>query len=174
MPRRPRCKTLFKHVTTSLNTTQNRPPSVSARLWDPSSPDAASLRQQLDPFRSKIVHFVRHGQGYHNFMDAELKRAGATISDEDDYTLAVAEERFYLQPALQDPPLTALGHQDARKLREYVASLDPDRFAPAMYIVSPLRRATQTVLLAFHSLLKLPTDISAPRELQRAVRHLLL
>lgn len=149
-------------TTTNNNTVRAYPAKVSVQLWDPNSPDATSLRQQLNPATSKIVHFVRHGQGYHNFMDTELQRAGAVISDVDDYTLAVAEERFYLQPALQDPPLTAQGRHDAKKLWEYIASLDPGRFSPELYIVSPLRRATQTVLLAFHSLLSPPAGEHSP------------
>ena len=121
---------------------------ISARLWDSKS----SSTHSIDPVKSKVIHFIRHGQGYHNFIDTVAKEAGAVISDVDDYNVAVKENRFYIQPALQDPPLTAEGYADARKLQEEVLSMnmDNDFFNPKMFIVSPLRRATQTVLIGFH------------------------
>jgi broad specificity phosphatase PhoE len=139
-------------------------PRVMARLWD--CPPRAPLACDTSGSTSKVVHLVRHGHAYHNFMHAELQRAGAVISDVDEYSVARAERRFYLQPALQDPPLTALGREDAKLLRQRIAELQQERqvevghqgqssavFAPDLFIVSPLRRATQTVLLAFQDCL---------------------
>jgi len=119
---------------------------VSVRLWNPT----LSQRESIDSAKSKIVHFIRHGQGYHNFIDGIAKEAGAIISDVDDYDVAVQENRFYIKPQLQDPPLTAEGYADAKKLQVLVANSNKQFFNPKLFIVSPLRRATQTALFGFN------------------------
>lgn len=138
--------TMGRNVPSSTSSFSIRHHHINARLWQPTS--SSSDSDSIDPTKSKIVHFIRHGQGYHNFMDTVAKEAGALISDIDDYDLAVKENRFYIKPSLEDPPLTAEGFADIKRLQETVSN--KSGFNPQLFIVSPLRRATQTVLFGFH------------------------
>ena len=54
----------------------------------------------------------------------------------------------YQRPEVRDPPLTELGRQQARALRERAQQLNPE-----VVVVSPMCRATQTALLGFSHLL---------------------
>ena len=148
------CSVLNKNLPSQSSTTMHaealaaagmfvRSCRVTATLWQ-SSIDSTSATLKL-PANSKIVHFVRHGQGYHNLMDQVAKESGAEFSDVDDYDLAVQEKRFYLKPELQDPPLTAKGLVDAKRLSGLVKHISPE-----LLIVSPLKRATQTIAVGFH------------------------
>ena len=47
-------------------------------------------------------------------------------------------------PAMEDPPLTKIGRNDARALKEAAANTCPE-----LLIMSPMRRATQTILIGF-------------------------
>lgn len=89
---------------------------------------------------SKIIHFQRHGQGYHNLlgdmfnsMDNEIK-----INSPD------LKENPFVRTEIQDSPLTKKGRDEAVAERIYAATLNPE-----VVIVSPLHRAVQTALLTF-------------------------
>jgi broad specificity phosphatase PhoE len=94
--------------------------------------------------KAKLVHFIRHGEGYHNLVANVARELGAMFSGADDLETALANNSPYLLPALHDPPLTPIGRQDADILKQYVGTIQPE-----LYIVSPMRRATETILHAF-------------------------
>ena len=79
--------------------------------------------------RSKIVHLVRHGQGYHNVANT-LNKANYTNWD------------------YEDACLTEIGWQQAEALREHVINLH--LYAEVeLVVVSPLRRTLQTAVGAW-------------------------
>ena len=82
----------------------------------------------------KLVHWIRHGQGFHNLLSDLYKEHGI-------------QGKPYLRPELHDPPLTAVGREQAVALRSTTQSL-----SPSLVVVSPLARATKTALLAFDHL----------------------
>jgi broad specificity phosphatase PhoE len=118
---------------------------VKASLWN--------CRKPILP-NSKVLHFIRHGQGYHNLIEEIAIASGAIFTDVADYETAVRERRFYLKPELQDPPLTARGYADARLLQAMNAIISPE-----LIIASPLKRATQTILTAFSDQITGPSQI---------------
>jgi broad specificity phosphatase PhoE len=105
---------------------------------------AYALDDPQAPATAKTVHFVRHGQGFHNLM-ADLARAAGTEWEQYSQTA----ENPYIQPEILDAPLTEKGRQQALQLQAVVESL---AHPPELVICSPNCRALQTGLLAFESL----------------------
>lgn len=87
----------------------------------------------------KIVHFVRHGEGRHNVAQRQWRASPLWDGHSEPYTLDTDPTGRYI-----DAELTVRGVQQAVALRARTARLCPD-----LLIVSPMRRATQTALLAF-------------------------
>ena len=94
----------------------------------------ASLQRPSNQPNAKLVHWIRHGQGFHNLMADFHREHGIEGSP-------------YKHPALHDPPLTALGREQAAALCTHAKML-----APTLVVVSPLARATKTALIAFDHL----------------------
>lgn len=96
---------------------------------DRSNNKKAFALTMLPLHRSKIVHLVRHGQGYHNVANT-LSKTNYTNWD------------------YEDACLTELGWQQAEALREHVINL---RIYPQveLVVVSPLRRTLQTAVGAW-------------------------
>ncbi|KAL7542038.1 hypothetical protein ACHAXR_011462 [Thalassiosira sp. AJA248-18] len=89
---------------------------------------------------TKIIHFQRHGQGYHNLicdMWRELERPIDFDSSDPNLNPVV-------RPEFLDPPLTALGMQQCSSQRDLCAALNPE-----LVIVSPMLRCIQTAKLSF-------------------------
>jgi broad specificity phosphatase PhoE len=107
-------------------------------LDDPSAPadDAANV---------KVVHFVRHGQGFHNLM-ADLARA----SGRDWVQFTNTPENPYIMPEILDAPLTEKGRQQAYALQPRVRSMDN---TPELVVFSPNCRALQTGVIVFEDLI---------------------
>ena len=112
---------------------------ITASMWKPDP--TASWKD--DP-SLKVIHFVRHGQGYHNLLGEVCRDNGMSFSETGEYDLAISENCPYMVPGIEDPPLTAVGRQDAKYLRNIVPLLQVE-----LIVTSPLRRATETVLLGF-------------------------
>mmetsp|Transcript_24616 Transcript_24616/g.59881 ORF Transcript_24616/g.59881 Transcript_24616/m.59881 type:complete len:267 (-) Transcript_24616:259-1059(-) len=108
-----------------------RPMLFRARPYVPAAPPTLSAG-------SKVVHFVRHGQGYHNLWAEQSGVRCNCIAGE----FAACP---YNRPDLVDAALTDMGISQATKLSE--ADLDPHY--PELVVVSPLRRAMQTATYAF-------------------------
>eukprot|EP00037_Helgoeca_nana_P001663 m.28453 g.28453 ORF g.28453 m.28453 type:complete len:296 (+) comp12019_c0_seq3:38-925(+) len=88
---------------------------------------------------AKKIHFIRHGQGFHNAKQKEWRSNPAWDGKTEPYTLETDPDF-----KLIDPKLTPLGESEAVALRPRANKLSPE-----VMVVSPMRRATQTGLLAF-------------------------
>eukprot|EP00470_Lotharella_oceanica_P003933 CAMPEP_0170173780 /NCGR_PEP_ID=MMETSP0040_2-20121228/7050_1 /TAXON_ID=641309 /ORGANISM="Lotharella oceanica, Strain CCMP622" /LENGTH=275 /DNA_ID=CAMNT_0010415125 /DNA_START=150 /DNA_END=977 /DNA_ORIENTATION=+ len=99
---------------------------------------------------TKLIYFVRHGQGFHNLAAAESK-----------FRCDCREEKSgncpYLDPALTDPRLTPLGVKQANKLARISKDL---RLQPEIVYVSPLCRAIQTGLIGFKHLVEEKSSVT--------------
>ena len=111
---------------------------VTATLVDDATPVPARAKNGN---LVKKVHLIRHGQGYHNVAQAEWRGAG---KPGEPYLVSTDPEFRY-----RDAELTPKGEQQARDLRPRA-----DALAPELMVVSPMRRATLTGLLAFEAHVK--------------------
>lgn len=94
----------------------------------------------------KRVHFIRHGQGFHNLLADLYREMGKKF---DAQSGAGAADNPYCRPEVLDSPLTELGRSQARALQPAA-----QRLAPELVVVSPLTRATQTALIGFAHLVE--------------------
>jgi len=92
------------------------------------------------PAGCKKVHFIRHGEGHHNVAQREWRTNPSWDGISEPYTPDNDPDMRYV-----DALLTDKGEGEARQLQE---ATEP-HLKPQLLIVSPLRRATQTGLLAF-------------------------
>ena len=88
----------------------------------------------------KIIHFQRHGQGYHNLLGDITKEYGRSF-DIDDPDPSVNP---FVRLEIQDSPLTYLGRREAASQQSQVSLLNPQ-----VVIISPLHRAIETALISF-------------------------
>ena len=89
---------------------------------------------------SKIIHFQRHGEGYHNLL-GHLWREMKMPIDMDSKDMV---QNPFVRPEIVDAPLTEMGRQQGIEQRRVAAKLSPQ-----LVVVSPLQRAIQTALLSF-------------------------
>lgn len=89
---------------------------------------------------TKIVHFQRHGQGYHNLLGDILRDVGVRPNINSNDTAVNPWRRS----EIIDSPLTELGKQQCERQQKVASKL-----APQVMIVSPLLRAVQTAKLSF-------------------------
>lgn len=90
---------------------------------------------------TKIIHFQRHGQGYHNLLGDISKEFGRNFDIDDPNP----STNPFVRPEIQDSPLTHIGRTEATSRQSQVSSLEPQ-----VVIVSPLHRAIQTALITFN------------------------
>jgi len=95
----------------------------------------ASFEKPTDRPDAKLIHWIRHGQAFHNLF-AELYKEHGIPGD------------AYSRPEAFDPPLTTLGRKQAAALCDRARDLNPQ-----LVVVSPLARATKTALIAFDHLI---------------------
>lgn len=89
---------------------------------------------------TKIIHFQRHGEGYHNLLGTVYREHGRTFDiDDKDPTV-----NPFLRPSITDSPLTQQGCDEGEARRLQASLLNPE-----VVIVSPLQRAVQTALISF-------------------------
>ena len=84
----------------------------------------------------KTVHFVRHGQGFHNLL-ADMAKADGKVWE----NFVDTPDNPYMRPELLDSPLTHKGRQQALAS----AMTNP----PELVVVSPACRALATGVLVF-------------------------
>jgi broad specificity phosphatase PhoE len=89
---------------------------------------------------TKIIHFQRHSQGYHNLICDIWREKGLPI----DFDSHDSNLNPVIRPEFIDPPLTETGRQQGIARRNQCASLSPQ-----LLIVSPLLRCIQTAKLSF-------------------------
>jgi broad specificity phosphatase PhoE len=90
---------------------------------------------------TKVIHFQRHGQGYHNLigeMYSSLLGRSINIDDKD------PSQNPFIREETLDSPLTEKGRVECAARRTEAAKLKPQ-----VIIVSPLHRAIQTSILSF-------------------------
>lgn len=97
----------------------------------------------------KIVHFQRHGQGYHNLLYLVLKDNGVEL--EDIYKNDPVKNPF-VRPEIVDSPLTEHGRTQCMEQRKSYAS----KLNPELIIVSPMHRALQTAQITFRDFGSVP------------------
>ena len=141
----------------------SRSVTVTAKLQDPSCASSASLSTGSKKMvKTKTVHFMRHGQGFHNLL-ADMRRSAGQ-----NWTQFVndPEKNPYVMPEVLDAPLTDKGRRQAMDARKEVTSFaNPVE----LVVVSPLCRATQTGLIAFEHLI--PTEQTALTAKKLFVAH---
>lgn len=93
------------------------------------------------PAGSKLCHFIRHGEGFHNVAQREWRAKPDWDGKSEPYTLDTDAEFHFIDAELND-----VGKGQASDLQQATAALAPD-----LMVVSPMRRATLTGLLAFQS-----------------------
>jgi len=93
------------------------------------------------PSGSKLVHFIRHGEGYHNVAQREWRADPTWDGKSEPYTIDTDPDDRYV-----DAELNEKGKGQATDLQQQTASLKPE-----LLVVSPMRRATLTGLLAFEA-----------------------
>lgn len=95
----------------------------------------------------KQVHFVRHGQGFHNLMADLAKQQGRTWEN-----CTNDPNNPYVMPEITDAPLTAKGRQQAALLQPKIGDM-PESEKPKLVVLSPNCRALQTGTIAFRELI---------------------
>jgi broad specificity phosphatase PhoE len=103
----------------------------------------------------KLVHFVRHGQGFHNLMADTFTTAGKQWTQ-----FQAGPDNPYTMPELLDSPLTNKGRQQAAALQQSMTQ-EEDFPSPQMVVVSPMCRTLQTAILAFAHLIQSATPFVA-------------
>jgi len=103
------------------------------------------------PFGSKLFHFIRHGEGEHNVAQREWRANPEWDGTSEPYTLDNDPDLRYM-----DAQLTEKGLGEARELQSATEALKPQ-----LLVVSPMRRATATGLLAFESHIKAGLQVLA-------------
>lgn len=94
---------------------------------------------------TKIVHFQRHGQGWHNLLGDILRDAGITPS----VYSSDKSTNPWLRPETVDSPLTETGKEQCKVQSSYVASSTSPVINPQLIVVSPLLRTIQTAKITF-------------------------
>ena len=104
---------------------QKRGTTIRAGPYDPKTTAVKSKN-------CRVIHFQRHGQAYHNLLADEFRRLGEV------------RKASYVHEANLDPPLTAIGREQARAQQQAVQDLHP-----SVLLVSPLHRTIQTALITW-------------------------
>jgi len=120
--------------------------------------DNSSAPPVTDDNNVKVIHFVRHGQGFHNLI-ADICRA----RDQKWENFSKTPENPYIMSELEDPPLTQKGRNQARKLQPILRDLET---TPQLLVSSSHCRALQTAIIAFEQIL-----LSEGKEERRIIAH---
>ena len=102
---------------------------------------AETVSNERELLATKIVHFQRHGQGYHNLLGEIFRDFYGKPVNLDDKNPATNP---FLREEILDSPLTEKGRNECSNRRKEAAFLNPQAI-----IVSPLHRAIQTAMLSF-------------------------
>lgn len=113
-----------------------RPIKITATAYDPSKDNSSDLKGT----NTKIIHFQRHGQGYHNLIGEVVRELGNKIDlDGTDPTT-----NPFIRSEIVDSPLTITGFEECSSWRNTASTLNPQ-----CIIVSPLLRTIQTAMATF-------------------------
>ena len=95
---------------------------------------------------TKRIHFIRHGEGFHNVAQREWRERPDYVPGTEPYKLDTDPEYHYI-----DALLTPKGEKQAVALQNYVVL---NCRSISLLVISPMRRATQTGLLAVTKLIE--------------------
>lgn len=96
---------------------------------------------------AKIIHFQRHGQGWHNLIGDTWREFKIPLSlDSPNPGM-----NPFVRPEMVDSPLTELGRLQSMDRRPEASLLQPE-----LVVVSPLQRAIQTARISFQDHLDIP------------------
>lgn len=99
------------------------------------------LRSDDANTHTKILHFQRHGQGFHNVLCAQYRElTGSPVNLESHDP----KQNPMLRKEVLDSPLTEVGRQQCLSCRDEASLLNPE-----LVIVSPLLRAIQSAELSW-------------------------
>jgi broad specificity phosphatase PhoE len=115
-----------------------RKKSLTIKAYSQSHPKYNETNTQ--PKSSKIVHFVRHGQGFHNLMADMYVSAGKEWNQYER-----SDDNPYVLPEVLDAPLTQKGREQAKAIQSLVQNMDCQ---PELVVLSSNCRALQTGLIA--------------------------
>jgi hypothetical protein len=116
---------------------------IRGERWDKSSMignGAIGASPSDDGTITKIVHFQRHGHGYHNLLGDILRDAGIK-PDIDSRDLTINP---WIRPDIVDAPLTETGKWQCEQQRCLASSLHPE-----LVVISPLTRTIQTAKISY-------------------------
>jgi broad specificity phosphatase PhoE len=138
---------------------RQRPLQVKAYASnDPNAPPPSSCCSDSNDCNGKnssvkTIHFVRHGQAFHNLMADQAVAAGRTWKQ----FCPNDTNNPYIMPELLDAPLTEKGRQQAILLQQKVKAFEKDDANSTtklqLVVTSPNCRAVQTSLLVFQQYL---------------------
>jgi len=94
----------------------------------------------------KVVHFVRHGQGFHNLLADIYTQSGVKWSNH-----VASASNPYAQIEVLDAPLTHKGRLQAAQLSDQVQRLKSLHGPLELVVSSPNCRALMTAVVAFDS-----------------------
>jgi broad specificity phosphatase PhoE len=115
-------------------------PSSTTTTTDAVKYDEISATNAGTTITTKIVHFQRHGQGYHNILGDILRDVGIPV----DIDSTDPKVNPWIRPEIVDSPLTENGKNQCTQQRVVASTLRPD-----LIVVSPLLRAIQTAIITF-------------------------
>lgn len=114
---------------------------ITIRASNVNNGSTATLSDSSSSVITKLIHFQRHGQGYHNLLgDIHRETTGNPIQVDD----PDPKNNPFVRPEIYDSPLTQQGRQECATRRQQASKLSPE-----VIIVSPLHRAIQTALISF-------------------------
>lgn len=119
-----------------------RPYTIVAEAVDLSPNDGIDDEDIMNNcIATKVIHFQRHGQGYHNLIGEMYRELLGTPINLDDKNPSTNP---FLRPEMTDSPLTEKGRLECAARRSQASLLNPQ-----VIVVSPLHRAIQTAQLSF-------------------------
>ena len=122
------------------------------------APDGLPLKKE-----EKMVHLIRHGQGYHNLLGDVYRDFGRSV----DSTGGGDADNPYVRPEIEDAPLTAMGRTQAKGLRVATKILS----GIELVVVSPLRRAAETAALSMPHLRTVVPWVGHPAVQETSGKH---
>ena len=126
-------------------TTVFDPIKLEQKEWKHLKQQVATLNQQ--GHHTKIIHFVRHGQGIHNVAEATHG------TEKWEAELALSDEYF-------DPCLTTIGQNQCQELGDKVTVAFKNGMVLTNAISSPFTRCLETAEYALHGS---PIELSFPK-----------
>ena len=127
----------FRTVKTQVQ--ENQPLRVIAQHLHLHHEETTTTQNPQAGDNQKICYFIRHGEGTHNVAQRNWRSDPKWDGSSEPYTLHTDAHGKYLDAELNDT-----GIAQARALQERASTLSPQ-----LLVVSPLRRATRTGLVAF-------------------------